>query len=114
MPSLPLRKGREHLMHLLDLLASIEVAPEDEGVAFLNLLSRRSMALPWGSTVLVVTAREVEGLLDTLLALRRRGLAVVLVLTCPDRGFDATAQRADRIGVQALRIWNEQDLDIWR
>jgi uncharacterized protein (DUF58 family) len=114
MPSLPLRKGREHLMHLLDLLASIEVAPEDEGVAFLNLLSRRSMALPWGSTVLVVTAREVEGLLDTLLALRRRGLAVVLVLTCPDRGFDATAQRADRIGIQALRIWNEQDLDIWR
>ncbi len=113
-PSLPLRKGREHLMHLLDLLAAIEVTPEDEGVPFLDLLSRKSLALPWGSTVVIVTSREVEGLLDTLLALRRRGLAVILVLTCPDRGFDLTAQRADRIGVRTLRLWYERDLDIWR
>jgi uncharacterized protein (DUF58 family) len=111
---LPLRKGSEHLMQVLDLLARIEVASEGEAVPFLDLLNRRSLGLPWGSTVVVVTAREVEGLLDTFLALRRRGLMVILVLTCPDRGFDETAQRADQIGVKAHRIWSEPALDVWR
>jgi uncharacterized protein (DUF58 family) len=113
-PSLPLRKGREHLMHLLDLLACIEVASEDESVPFLDLLSRKSLGLPWGSTVVVITAQEVKGLLDTLLAFRRRGLVVILALTCPDRAFDLTVQRADQIGIRALRLWIEQDMDVWR
>jgi len=113
-PSLPLRKGRDHLMHLLDLLARIQVAPESEAIPFLDLLSRKSLGLPWGSTVIVVTSREVEGLLEALLTLRRRGLLVLLVLTLPERGFSSTAQRAAQIGVPALRIWTEQDMDVWR
>ncbi|HSR29189.1 MAG TPA: DUF58 domain-containing protein, partial [Anaerolineae bacterium] len=113
-PSAPLRKGREHLMHLLDLLACIEVASGDEAMPFLDLLSRKSLGLPWGSTVVIVTAMEFEGLMDALLALRRRGLMIILALTCPDRDFENTAQRAGKIGVQALRLWTEQDLDVWR
>jgi uncharacterized protein (DUF58 family) len=111
---LPLRKGRAHLMNLLDLLARVEVAPEEGVVPFLDLLGRKSLGLPWGSTVVVATAWEVEGLLDTLLALRRRGLAILLVLTCPHRGFDSTARRAAQIGIQALRVWSEKDMDVWR
>ena len=114
MPSLPLRKGREHLMHLLDLLACIEVASGEEAVPLLDLLSRRSLGLPWGSTVVAITSREVEGLMDTLLTLRRRGLMVILVLTSPDREHNLTAERAGQIGVRAVRIWTEQDLDVWR
>ena len=113
-PWLPLRKGRAHLMDLLDLLARIEVGAEGQAQPFLDLLSRRSLGLPWGSTLLVVTAREVEGLMDALLALRRRGLVVILVLTAPDRDSALTAQRADQIGVQALSIWSEKSLDVWR
>ncbi len=101
-------------MHLLDLLACIEVTSEGEPVPFLDLLSRKSLGLPWGSTVVIVTAHEVEGLMDTLLAFRRRGLEVILALTCPDRAFNLTAQRAGQIGVQVLRLWSEQDMDIWR
>jgi hypothetical protein len=36
------------------------------------------------------------------------------VLTCPHPGFEVTARRADEIGVQVLRIWDEQDMDVWR
>jgi uncharacterized protein (DUF58 family) len=111
---LPLRKGREHLMRLLDLLARIEVAAEGQAIPFLDLVNRKSLGLPWGSTVLLITAREAEGLFDTLLALRRRGLEVTLVLTCPDRGFARLAQRAGQIGVQALVIRSEKAMDVWR
>jgi uncharacterized protein (DUF58 family) len=114
LPELPLQKGRGHLMQILDLLARIERTPEGEAVPFLELLNRKSLGLPWGSTVVIITAGEVEGLLDTLLALRRRGLLPILALTCPDREFASTAQRADQIGVQTLRLWSEQDMDIWR
>jgi uncharacterized protein (DUF58 family) len=111
---LPLRKGRAHLMQMLDLLARIERTAEDEAVPFLDLLNRRTLALPWGSTVVVITPREVEGLFDTLLTLRRRGLLPILVLLLPHREFTLTARRADQIGTQAIRIWSEQDLDVWR
>ncbi len=113
-PSLPPRKGREHLLHILDLLARIGASAEEETAPFVQILSQQSLGLPWGSTVIAITATEAPGLLDTLLALRRRGLFVVLVLTDPQPGFDATAKRAEQIGVQAVRIWSERDLDIWR
>ncbi len=113
-PALPLRKGREHLTDLLDLLARIQVAPEGNAVPFLDLLNRYSMGLPWGSTVVVVTSREVEGLLNTLLALSRRGLVVILVATCPDPAFAGTVQRAGQIGIRALEVSSEREMDVWR
>jgi uncharacterized protein (DUF58 family) len=113
-PSLPLRKGRAHLMHMLDLLARVETVSRDEGVPFLDLLRRKSLGLPWGSTVVVVTSQDVEGLMDTLLALHRRGLIVVLVLTCRDASFALTARRAETIGVRALEVCSEREMDVWR
>jgi uncharacterized protein (DUF58 family) len=114
-PTVPLRKGRDHLMRVLDLLARIEVTRiEEEGLPFGQVLGRGSLGLSWGSTVLVITPVEEEGLLDTLLALRRRGLVVTLVLTCPYRGFDETVQRAGQIGVTALQILNQRGMDVWR
>ena len=101
-------------MHVLDLLARVEVAPEGKALPFLDLLTRKSLGLPWGSTVVIVTAREVDGLLDTLLALRRRGLVVILALTCQDHDFKLTTRRASQIGVHTYRLWSEQDLDVWR
>lgn len=112
--SLPLRKGREHVMNILDVLARIEVARGEQAQPFLDMLNRSSMKLPWGSTVVVITSQEIEGLMDSLVVLRRRGLAVVLVTTCPNRDYAQTASRAAHIGVQPVRIWSEQDLDVWR
>ena len=113
-PALPLRKGRDHVTDVLDLLARIQVTAEGYAVPFLDLLNRYSMGLPWGSTVVVVTSREVEGLLNTLLALRRRGLVVILVATCTDPAFAATAQRAGQIGIRALEVASERGMDVWR
>jgi uncharacterized protein (DUF58 family) len=112
--ALPLRKGREHQMQVLDLLARVERTSEGQAVPFLDLLSRKSLALPWGSTVVIITARGDEDLFGPLLVLRRRGLLPILALTAPDREFGLAAQRAGQIGVLAFQIWSEQDLDTWR
>lgn len=113
-PALPLRRGRQHVMHVLDLLARVELGSHEAAPPFLDLLNRKSLLLPWGSTALVVTSRDVEGLMDTLLVLRRRGLLVVLVLTCPDPTFRTTAARAETSGIRCLEICSEQDMDPWR
>jgi hypothetical protein len=109
-PGLPLRKGQGHLMSLLDLLARVEVHREGTCMPFAELLGRKSLGLPWGSTAVAVTARETDGLMDALLALRRRGLQVVLICTCAERLFPVTAQRAAQIGVRAVQICSERDL----
>lgn len=113
-PCLPLRKGRAHLMHMLDLLARVEAVDDLDDPPFLDLVNRRSLALPWGSTAIVITARGVEGLSDILLALRRRGLSVTLVVTCPGHEFLTTVRQGEQIGVQVLRISSDRDMDIWR
>ena len=112
-PSLPMRKGRDHLMHLLDLLARIEVA-EAEVLPFLEVVSRESVALPWGSTAILITAHLGEGLFESLLALRRRGLGVILIMTYPGRDVSLTIRRAEQIEVQAYSIESERDMDTWR
>ena len=48
------------------------------------------------------------------IAAELKTLEVILALTCPDRAFHLTAQRADQIGIRALRLWSEQDMDILR
>lgn len=113
-PAFPLRKGREHLMHMLDLLARVEATAKDEPLPFLDLVSRGSLGLPWGSTMVLITAQEQEGLFDVLLTLRRRGLSVLLVLTWPGPEYPATVQRAGQLGVQVVPIRSEQDMDVWR
>lgn len=112
--TLPLRKGRDHLMHLLDLLARVEVAAEGEALPFLETISRESIGLPWGSTAVLITAQPGEGLFDSLLALRRRGLGVILIMTCTGRDVSLTIRQAEQIEVQAYCIESERDMDGWR
>ena len=112
--TLPLRKGRDHLIHLLDLLARVEVAAEADAPPFLEVVSRESVGLPWGSTAVLITAQPSDGLFDSLLALRRRGLGVILVMTSPGRDVSLTIRRAEQIGVQAYCIDSERDMDGWR
>jgi uncharacterized protein (DUF58 family) len=113
-PFLPLRKGRAHLMHVLDLLARVEAVSDGDCQPFLELVNRKSLGLPWGSTAIVITARGVEGLFDILLALRRRGLSVILVVTCPGHEFPTTVRQGEQIGVQVLQISSDKDMDVWR
>ena len=128
---LPPRSERAHLMSLLEVLARVQLATEtpspDEGERsgtspdkgkrsgrFADLLRRESVNLTWGATLAVITGRESEELLDTLVYLKRAGFAVALILVQPARPTPALQGRADLLGVPVHRVWAEQELEAWR
>ena len=109
--SLPPRKGRGHLMKVLDILARVEAHAT---FPFTELLRRESVILSWGTTAVVITPQETEELFAALLQLRRQGFHVVLVIVEMGRNFTQARQRAAQIGIPAYHIWRESDLDMWR
>jgi uncharacterized protein (DUF58 family) len=113
-PGLPLRKGRGHLMNILDLLARIDLAREEDALPFQALIHDRTLSLPWGTTIVLLTSQETPGLLESLLALKRRGMVVILCLTLPNVNHQKAILRAQQVGIRALRISHRQDMDVWR
>jgi len=109
--SLPPRKGRGHLMKVLEVLARVEARPT---FPFTELLRRESVILSWGTTAIVITPRETEELFTALLQLRRQGFHVVLIILEMGSDFGQTRRRAAQIGIPAYHMWRESDLDMWR
>ena len=110
--ALPPRKGRQHLMRLLDVLARIKLAEAE--LPLPELLRRELVNLSWGTTLVIITGGADEALFDALFQARRAGLDAVLVLTSPVAGFETIERRVERFGFPVYQITREQDLDMWR
>ena len=67
----------DQFMRILEALAQV-LPPEQSPIE--RVLQREGAALPWASTLVVVTAVPTEGLLGTLLSYRRAGRPVALVV----------------------------------
>ncbi len=74
---LPPGSGRAHLIQVLGLLGRLEVAKEGD---LTITLSRATVGLGWGSTVVMISGQRVRDILPHALALRQRGLNVALVI----------------------------------
>jgi uncharacterized protein (DUF58 family) len=109
--TLPPRKGRSHLMKVLEVLARVEASIT---FPFTELLRQESVMLSWGTTAIVIAPRETQDLFAALLQLRRQGFQVVLIIVEMGGNFNQTRQRAAQIGIPAYHIWRESDLDMWR
>lgn len=107
----PPRRGRAHLMRILDVLARIQAA---ETVPFFQLLHQQVVHLSWGTTLIVITPQIGDELFDALFQARRAGLNTVLVPCGPVAGLSELRRRADYFGFPLFHILREPDLDIWR
>ena len=67
----------DQLLHMLEALAQVHPL---ETIAIEKLIQRESSGLPWGSTMVIVTAALTDALLSTLFKMRRAGRMVALVL----------------------------------
>jgi uncharacterized protein (DUF58 family) len=106
--SLPVRKGNAPLMLLLEKLARLQLT---DASAFANFLRERGPALPWGTTLLVITGMPETNLFDELLRARRLGLHSLVFLTAPVLRFESFENRARNLGIPLYEIRSEHDLE---
>lgn len=111
--TLPPRKGRDQLMHILDALARVQTS-EREDVLFADLLRQATLQLTWGGIGIIITAHADDSLFGNMILMKRSGFHVVLILVDPSTPFVRTQQRCHEIGIRAYQVWTEKDLDVWR
>ncbi len=109
--ALPPRKGRAHLMRILEVLARIRSAPLPPGV---EMLRREAPRLPWGTTLILISGSLDEALFDEIFRARRAGLNVALILCGTVPNIALIRQRAGHFGIPVQHFVRERDLDIWR
>jgi hypothetical protein len=115
----PPHAGRSHLGIVLTVLARIALreSPRDRGDAtttdqpplpFARLVRRRAAGLPWGTTIVLITAAPTPDLLPTILQLRHNGFSPVAIFVQPPRlatDLDATTIRG--AGLPAHDVYDE-------
>lgn len=109
--TIPPRKGEAQRMHILDVLARVQLS---EHLAFADLLHQDRLQLTWGSTAIIISSHADDALFDNMLLMKRSGFHVMLILVDPQTPFANIKQRAKDVGIEAQQIWQERDLDVWR
>lgn len=105
------RKGRNHLMRLLETLARLQVSESREIVDQLQFSLPK---LPWGSTLVAITGNVNNHFFESLFQSRRAGLNVLLVVCGQHPALQETRRRASKFAIPLVHFLNEQDLDLWR
>jgi uncharacterized protein (DUF58 family) len=108
---LPARKGRPHLMRILELLARVRML---ETSSFAALLNQQRVHLNWGTTLIVITSNAGKPLFDELLQARRSGQLPVLILCGENAEHRKAMQTAKLFHIPASEFRSETDLDVWR
>jgi uncharacterized protein (DUF58 family) len=108
---IPPRKGQAHLIRMLETLARIDSIG---GSPLAALIQKLRYHLSWGTTLIVITGRAGDELLDELYQARRSGQNAVLILAGQVSHSRETIVRAEHFGIPVVRIPNEFGLDMWR
>lgn len=108
--SIPPRKGKRHLMRLLETLARVESTNRPE---LISLIQHQRYQLEWGTTLIVVTGKAGQELINELYQARRSGQNAILIQTGTDAADVESRQRAKTFGIPAFSITTENDLSMW-
>jgi uncharacterized protein (DUF58 family) len=105
------RRGRGHLIRILDILARVQMG---ETVPLIQLLRKEKIHLSWGTSLILITPQIDDALFDELFQARRAGLNAVLIPCGPVAGFSEVRRQAAAFGFPLYPVLNERDLDMWR
>jgi uncharacterized protein (DUF58 family) len=108
--SLPPRKGKLHLMRLLETLARVDLI-NNAGLA--SLIQEQRYRLAWGTTLIVITGSANQELLDELYQARRSGQNSLVILAGGNPSDEEAQRRANAFGIPVYSIASERDLNIW-
>jgi uncharacterized protein (DUF58 family) len=110
-PYLPPRKGKSHLMRILEVMARIDTTRDS---SLIEKIRRQRHFLAWGTTLIIITGGADDSLLSELYQARRSGQNAILVLAGPVAHAGEIKNRAFHYGIQTVSIPSERGLDIWR
>ena len=108
---IPPRKGRAHLMRILENLAQAQAR---DTTPLCELLQKQGPALSWGTTLVVITGQADDALFDEIFQVRRRGQNAVLIIAGRAANVHAMQQRAGFFKLPFYAFQDEDDLDLWR
>jgi uncharacterized protein (DUF58 family) len=109
-PILP-RKGRAHLMRMLESMARIKAK---ETTNLVQLLRQHRAALAWGTTLILITGSADHELFDEIIQAKRSGMSVVLILCGWYTGITEARQRARTAGIVLVDIPDETAFKAWQ
>lgn len=99
--------GRANLMRILETLARLDVT---EQMPFLPWLTRATVSLSWGVTVLVITPKGDEATCNALHRMLRAGLNPILLLIEGQEDLSQVRERARRLGFPAVPVLTPEQL----
>ncbi len=105
------RKGRAHLMRMLETLARVQLVPTR---SIVEVLRQKRGDFSWGTTIIVISGQAEENMFEEFFQMRRAGLNIVLILCGDSVGLQNTKVRAYKFKIPFFHIRDEKDLDIWR
>lgn len=70
----------QHTGQLLNILEALAQTHPSETMPIARLVQRESRSLPWGSTIVVISAMPTDTLLSTLVNMKRAGRSVTLIV----------------------------------
>jgi uncharacterized protein (DUF58 family) len=108
--ALPPRKGKLHLMRLLETLARVDLITN---ARLASLIQEQRYRLAWGTTLIVITGSANPELLDELYQARRSGQNSLLILAGGNTSDEEAHRRAKAFGIPIYSIASERDLNIW-
>lgn len=108
--NIPPRKGKRHLMRVLETLARVQ---RSEHSAFVPMIQRQRAELGWGTTLIAITGKPNPELIDELYQARQGGQHAILIAVGMDAADHETRRRAKTFGVPVFSIASEHDLQIW-
>lgn len=107
---LPPRRGRGHLLRLLETLARMQITAQP---ALPELFHQVLPHFSWGTTLIVVSGRLDDDVLEALFEARRSGLQAVLVQIGLAQNIGTVRQRGAAFGFPLVQILEERDLVRW-
>jgi hypothetical protein len=81
--------------------------------ALVPLIQQQRFQFGWGTTLIMITGKADDELINELYQARRGGQDTLLILVGMDASEQESRRRAQTFGIPVFSITTERDLQIW-
>jgi uncharacterized protein (DUF58 family) len=108
---LPVNKGHNQLMQILEMLARIKLSYNTPFPAFVQ---QNRFQLSWGTTLVIISGVLTDDLLDELFLAHQSGIEVLCLLCGMFPASKELLNKAQLLGIHTIKVRDEGDLKAWQ